>query len=223
MDSWFENPKSLFDAGKVFEFWPTSDQTSGERVNSTTRFVIYATCIIYLIRRDIRIFILGAMVIGVLYILDKSKMVRPGRARPESSDDQYRSGFGCQMPSDDNPMGNVLLTDISDNPNRPQACYYPSVRPAVKRTLDDTFPYDAGRSRSPMPEQQRYAAARQFVSNPVTSVPGDQTGFAEWCYGEKFSPMCRDDPSKCDPNFRGAQLEAFSGLDFMGNKRSGAI
>jgi len=33
--------------------------------------------------------------------------------------------------------------------------------------------------------------------------------------------MCRDDPSQCDPNFRGVQLEAFAGLDSSGNSRSG--
>ena len=33
--------------------------------------------------------------------------------------------------------------------------------------------------------------------------------------------MCRDDPSACNPNARGAQLEAFGGLDPSGDMRTG--
>ena len=70
-----------------------------------------------------------------------------------------------------------------------------------------------------MPQQQRKAAARQFVTGPVTTIPGDQTGFAEWCYGKKFSPMCKSDPSVCDPDSRGVQLDVFGGLATNGDRR----
>jgi len=72
-----------------------------------------------------------------------------------------------------------------------------------------------------MPEFQRNAYARQFVSGPVTSIPGDQTAFAEWLYGEKGAPMCKSEGTMCNPNARGVQLEAFGGLDPTGDKRSG--
>jgi hypothetical protein len=116
-------------------------------------------------------------------------------------------------------MGNVLLSDYIDKPNRPPACDYSTVRKEVKYYLDDTIPYDAGRSRSAMPEFQRNAAARQFVSTSASTIPGDQTGFAEWCYGKKFAPTCRDDPSVCNPNARGVQLEALGGLTSYGGPR----
>ena len=62
---------------------------------------------------------------------------------------------------------------------------------------------------------------RQFVSNPVTTLSGDQTAFAEWLYGAKNGPMCKSGTGQCDPNARGVQLEAFSGLGSNGDKRSG--
>ena len=58
MTSWFEDPKQLVRVEKVHEFWPSKTQTSADRVNASARFIIYATCIIYLIRRDPRIFVL---------------------------------------------------------------------------------------------------------------------------------------------------------------------
>ena len=52
MASWFEDPKQLVRVDKVHEFWPSKSQTSADRVNASARFIIYASCIIYLIKRD---------------------------------------------------------------------------------------------------------------------------------------------------------------------------
>lgn len=213
----FDNPAILFDVNKVFEFWPNSSQTSEERVNATLRFVIYATCVVYVIKRDTRIFVLGIMAIAVIYLMYKNGMIKENMYRPPFGDDQARGN--CQLPTSENPLGNVLLTDYTDRPNRPSACYSQSVSPLIKQHLQDTLPFDSGRSRSPMPDQQRYAASRQFISMPVTTIPGDQTGFAEWLYGEKFAPICKSDTGMCSPDARGAQLGQFRGLDFDGNKR----
>ena len=221
MTVWFNDPMELFKSSKVLQFWPTNKQDPDERINASTRFILYASVILYSLRRDIRLFILAAMVLSVLYIFYKKDIISGADKEAPffSGRDDYVPD--CQLPSRENPMANVLLTDYVDQPNRPPACYYPTVKGEVKSLLDDTIQYDAGRSRSPLPKFQQRAAARQFISAPVSTIPGAQTDFAEWCYGKKFRPLCRDDSSKCDPDFRGAQLEAFAGLDANGDKRSG--
>jgi hypothetical protein len=214
MKAWFNDPQQLIRADQVTQFWPTSEQTPEDRVNAASRFIIYVSCILYLTRRDPRIFVLGATVIAVIFVLYKSKMVK----------ETYGIGVKrgkCQMPTEDNPMGNVMITDFTDAPNRLEACYYPSVKPFVNSYISDRIPFDSGRSRTPMPKYLRNAAERQFVSNPVTTIPGDQTEFAEWLYGAKNGPMCKSGDGQCDPNARGVQLEAFSGLGANGDKRSG--
>lgn len=208
MESWFHNPSELFRSDRILSFWPNANQTPAERINASTRFVLYLSCILYLLKRDNRILVLCAMVIGALFVLDRTGVVKGGRG-----------SMTCQMPTEDNPMGNVLLTDYVDNPDRAPACYYPTVQKEVAENLDNTVEYYANRSRGPSPASQRKAFARQFISAPVTSIPGDQTAFAEWCYGKKFAPTCRDDPSKCDPNYWGAQTEAYSDLDTANNPR----
>lgn len=214
MKAWFEDPRELIRADRVSQFWPNKNQTPEDRINAASRFIIYACSIIYLVRRDPRIFILGATVLGVLYVMYRSKMVREmygGRVMEPT----------CQMPSSDNPMGNVLITDYTDAPNRLEACYYPTVKPFVQHHLDNRVPYDAGRSRSALPAFQRNAYARQFVSTPVSNIPGDQTKFAEWLYGSKNDAMCKTHPGACNPNARGVQLEAFGGIGYGGDKRGG--
>ena len=122
MKVWFDDPQQLIRADRVSQFWPTNEQTPEDRINAASRFVIYASCLIYLIRRDPRIFVLGATVISVIFVLYKSKMVTttPGYT--------VQGEPSCQMPTEDNPMGNVLITDFTDAPNRLEACYYSSVK-----------------------------------------------------------------------------------------------
>ena len=212
MKAWFDEPQQLISADQVAQFWPTSEQTPEDRVNAASRFVIYVCCIIYLIRRDPRVFVLGATVLGVIYVLYKSKMVKETYGISTE-------GARCQMPTEDNPMGNVLITDFTDAPNRLEACYYSSVKPFVQSYTSDRIPYDSGRSRTALPKYLRNGMERQFVSNPVTKIPGDQTAFAEWLYGPKNGPMCKSDGRFCNPNARGAQLEAFGGLYRSGDRR----
>lgn len=217
MVSLFEDPKQVVRSDKVTEFWPTSQQTTAERVNATARFVIYATCILYLIRRDIRIFILGATVLSVLYVMEKSKMIKGKKEKKETYVPE------CQLPTVDNPMANVLMSDFDGRPDRPSACRYDTVRDEVNDMLSGRIPYGPQKSRSPMPDAQRNAFSRQFVSGPVTSIPGDQTAFAEWLYGEKGAPICKSDPTLCSPDARGVQLEAFGGLASNDDKRGGGF
>jgi tagatose-1,6-bisphosphate aldolase non-catalytic subunit AgaZ/GatZ len=63
---WFDNPRVLFDVNKVLKFWPTRKQTAAERVNSSTRFILYAASVLYLTRKDPRILVLALMVIAVI-------------------------------------------------------------------------------------------------------------------------------------------------------------
>ena len=208
MKAWFDDPQQLINAERVSQFWPTRDQSPEDRINAASRFVIYASCLIYIIRRDPRVFILGMTVLAVIYVLYKSDMVKETYGNTVSGD-------LCQKPTEDNPMGNVLITDFTDAPNRLEACYYSSVKPPTSGRI----PFDSGRSRSPLPKYMRNALDRQFVSNPVTKIPGDQTRFAEWLYGPKNGPTCRTDPRLCNPDARGAQLEAYSGLGMDGDRR----
>ena len=216
MASWFEDPKQLVRVDKVHEFWPSKTQSSAERVNATARFIIYATCIVYLIRRDPRIFVLGATALGVLYIMEKSNMVKDNAIRPTTTYNNI--GKECLMPTKENPMGNVLMSDYVDRPDRPQSCYYPTVREPVNNYLTGDIKYGPGRSRSFTPEQQRNALSRQFTSMPDTSI--GNTPYYEFIHGKRGN-TCRQDPRLCDPDARGVQLEAFAGLDPTGDKRSG--
>ena len=212
MKVWFEDPKQLVKNKRILDFWPNSKQTPAERVNAASRFIIYATCILFVIRRDPRMFVLGATMLSVIYVMYKANMIK----EPYGTTDKMNV---CQKPTKENPLGNVLMTDYTDAPNRLEACYYATAQPLVKKFSSDQVAYDMGRSRSTPPVHKRNAFERQFVSTPVTKIPGDQTKFAEWLYGPKNGPMCKSNTAFCNPDARGVQLEAFAGIGGDGDIR----
>ena len=211
MTSWFEDPKQLIRTDKVLQFWPSNTVTPEERINATARFIIYATCIIYLINRDIRIFVLGGTALGVLYIMERSDMVREGLPRTANN------GIPCQLPTQDNPCANVLMTDFSDRPDTPSACYAPTVKNATDAYITNGIQYGPSRSRSSLPRFQRNALARQFTTTSNSSLGNDP--YYEFIHGKKGEKTCRQDPRLCDPDARGVQLEAFAGLQPTGDRR----
>lgn len=118
---WFNAPTELFRTDKISKFWPTGRQTTSERINATTRFIIYASCILYVITRDIRLFLLGGVLLGILYIMWMSDMV-------PNDFIGVGSAQTCRDPTYNNPMGNPL---IGEDPNLPGPCWYPSVESRV--------------------------------------------------------------------------------------------
>jgi hypothetical protein len=61
------DPKDIFRSSELLQFWPSASQSARERVSATTRFVLYAACLVYIITRDVRVFALGTVVLAVLY------------------------------------------------------------------------------------------------------------------------------------------------------------
>lgn len=211
---WFDEPKVLFNPDRLLRFWPTPEMTAEERVNASTRFIMYASAISFSMNGEPRVLILSAMVALALWALYINGAVK-GSGEPAG----FESYQGeCRRPTRDNPMSNISVAEFG-KPSPPPACSYPTVRKEVMDNLDNTIPFDASRSRSSLPEHQRNAASRQFVTMPVSTVPGAQTAFAEWCYGKKHAPLCRSDQGMCSPDTRGAQLENFRGLGDDGDLR----
>lgn len=203
----FEDPLVLFKKDSITQLWPRPDNTPEERVNASARFVLFATCALYLYKRDVRMFSIAILAFGILYIMFKKKNAVMNN--PVDSN--------CHLPTPDNPMANFLQPEW--NTQRKPACDYNKVRPMVNEYVSDRFVAGNTRSRAADPEHQKYASARQWIMNPSRNNPNNQMEFAEFCYGSKFQPTCRDDPRMCDPNARGAQLEAFAGIDPAGTGR----
>jgi hypothetical protein len=179
--------RQLFRNDQLLKFWPSARQTAEDRMYSTTRFILYSSVIVYLIKRDSRIFALAALVLGILYMLYRSGMIQEGRAQGVTSDG--RPMRGVTMPTFDNPMGNVLMTDYADKPDRPAAGYYPTVQNEIQKQWNVIHPFERQRD-----------AERNFYTVASTTIPNDRDAFTTAAYGDRNAPMCRDTPGACDPD-----------------------
>jgi hypothetical protein len=100
-------------------------------------------------------------------------------------------------PRVNNPYNNVLITDIVDNPDKLPAppAYYPETEKEILdktkeaiQKMNPTFPGMTDKLFASLDDHFEFEqSARQFYSNPATTVPNDQGAFAEFCYGEMIS------------------------------------
>ena len=158
------DPRDVFKSDELLEFWPTATQSARERVSATTRFVLYAMCIVFLLNKDPRVFALGALVLAILYYLWSSNMISDGKMR--------------------------AANEYVDNPDRPSAAWYPSVRTQVQQQMSAIHPFERQRD-----------AERNFYTVAGSTIPNDQTGFAQAAYGKPFAPKCHDQGgAACNPD-----------------------
>ena len=182
--------KDIFKTSELLNFWPTARQSAKQRVMATSRFIIYATIVVYLINRDPRVFALGALALGVLYYMWTSNLISDGLLRPAYGDGRVPNILRDEvtLPTVTNPMGNVLMSEYTDNPDRPPAAWYPSVRGDVQAAWSTIHPFERVRD-----------AERNFYTTASTTIPNDQNAFATAAYGKQFAPMCKDqDGRACD-------------------------
>jgi hypothetical protein len=92
----------------------------------------------------------------------------------------------CTVPTEKNPLMNVLLPEINGNSNRGKALAYTpktekKIMEKVKKGLDPRI------YRGTNNELDLEYSMRQFYTNPSTTVPNNQEEFATFCYGDMIS------------------------------------
>lgn len=102
-----------------------------------------------------------------------------------------------QLPSSKNPFSNILVTDYSDNPNKKAAP--PSDNSMVgkdiinrtKQMVQEANPEQhdiADKIFKDLNDKMNFEQSlRSFNSTPGSTIPNDQSAFAEFCYGSMVS------------------------------------
>jgi hypothetical protein len=112
-------------------------------------------------------------------------------------------------PTTTNPVMNVLLTEIDDNPDRKTAapCYNKVVendlnektKEFITNNFDDKTNIDERLFKDLGDSFVFDQSMRTWNSTPNTSIPNDQKSFAEYCYGDMIS--CKEgDEFACTRN-----------------------
>ena len=136
------------------------------------------------------------------------------KGKDAKSNEKVKEGFTNAMlyselkseytnPEENNPMMNVLLPEISYDPNRSEAA--PAYNPEVEKDLNnktkdyvvDTTFGDGTKKQQEYIRRKLFSdlgdnynfdfSMRNFYTNPNTTIPNDQGGFANFCFGDMIS------------------------------------
>ena len=214
---WSNEPTILFNKEQILQLWPTQQMTFEAKLNAISRIVIIMTILGFLFTRNINLLIIGMLTLAIiftLYRLRKQKIVSsllkkegfsvnpslasspaPMTTNPVTLETVLRSNF--HPTTKKNPMGNVLLTDIMDTPNRLAAA--PSFNPDVYEDIDKAVKKQTQMLNPGIinTNKQLYGDLKdnydldnsmmRFYSTANTRVANDQGAFSQYLYGAMYS------------------------------------
>lgn len=207
---WSENPNVLFDPKYITEFFPVESFTYNQKLNAISRTVIILILLSYFYSSKIRVLIIG--IISLLAIFVMHYYHKKG-IKDENKDD-LKEGFEnpalevlkkynvdstttFDKPSESNPFSNVMIPDYDYNPHKKPAppafndkINLSIIEQAKKLVIDQNpgQPNIADKLFKDLGEQFEFEQSLQpFYSNAATTIPNDQAGFADFCYGSMVS------------------------------------
>ena len=212
---WLNEPTILFDKKQITEIWPNPNMSNMEKLNAISRFVIIASLLGYLITLNIGIIFVGIVTLAVVAILyhvqsNKAKTDEKAKELPPKIKESFTNSVlynevkdDYTNPKENNPMMNVLLPEISYNPTRNEAA--PAFNTEVEKKInnstkdyvvDTTFSDESAKQKeyikrklfSDLGDSYTFDdSMRNFYTNPNTTIPNDQGGFANFCFGDMIS------------------------------------
>lgn len=193
---WFKDPSVLFSPSSWSHFVPTKEMTTAEALNSVVRFSVYFSVILFL-STGVSGYILAIPAVMVATIV--LHKVFPNGKVLESFVNKV-SPSARTMPTSDNPFMNPLLTEIQDNPNRPNAA--PVHRSDVKAEIHKAFQKTTDLHMDTTDMFDQTQAMRTFHTIQASTIPSDQDGFL------KFISKGLDEPdySSAPPSRNGKAL-----------------
>ena len=227
---WTEDPNILVKPAFIMEFFPVNDMTFNQNLNAITRTVIVLTVFSYLFTRNVRVVSVAIMTILAIFLLHYAKSKEQCKRKSNKvegfSNDGYTKLYNYrgpivdisgnfdetfEKPTPENPLSNVLLTDYDYNPKKKPAP--PSftkdgnaeITANTKQMVQDLNPdqpnIDKKLYNDINTNLELEQSLRQFYSTSNTTIPNNQAGFAEFCYGNMISAkednaiaLTRDNP-----------------------------
>ena len=221
---WLNDPMVLINKDKLGDLWPTEKMTLKEKLNAVSRLVILLCLVGFVLTMSIKILISGVITLGVLVFLyyvkrdEKEKegflntfdyvdptnlllkKMTPADFEAQEQANNPLNGDNFYKLNSKNPLGNVLLPEIGDDPERkPAPPTFNSdveyvVNKATEKMAQDEHPTISQLDKrlfQDLGDKFEFENSMiQFNTMPSTTIPNAQGAFAEFCYGNMQS--CKD-------------------------------
>lgn len=208
---WLKDPKILFNKKQINIIWPKKGFSPEEKLNAITRLIVILVLLGYLITNNWKIILLGVIALAIFVFLYNTRNNKKQKTISEkfglkgkeafTNPETYKKYKGeFTNPTEKNPVMNVLLPEIKYDPKRKPAA--PAYNPVVEEKINNSTKKFVDESLGGNDVEKKLFASlgdsfdfevgamNRFYANPSTTIPNDQEGFAEFCYGNMIS--CKD-------------------------------
>lgn len=178
---WYEDLAGFLGPDRYYVILPMQNMTLEEKLNAIVRFFAYLGVLMVLLKGNYKYLFFGLVAALVTVLVYQNE--RRGKAEAErfleATQRTIVDNKICARSTVDNPFMNPSVLDIAENPERPPACSLENA--AVADVVETNFNERLFRDVSDL--YGNMSSQRQYYTMPSTTIPNDQTGFAEWCFG----------------------------------------
>ena len=202
---WLENPNILLNKNYITEIWPKDNFDLARKLNAITRIIVIMGILGYYLTKSpfIPVSAIVSLIVLVIIFKSKNKIINEGFAHEMDNNNSpnlkeiLKKEF--TMPTQQNPVMNVLMNEYKDNPTRKPAApvynedVHQEMNQKAKSKTDKRLFKNLGDNIS------FENSMRNFYAMPNTEIPNNQKDFALFCYGNM--PSCKDgDDLQCSKN-----------------------
>ena len=205
---WLNNPLILLKKGQINQIWPKENMNRNEKINAITRLVIILTILGFLVTQNSNFFITGIVTLGIIIMLYYAREYKNSNENNNGNSSSVEGFTNPKVynalkgnftnPTKTNPLMNVLLPEIQDDPKRKMAA--PAYNRAVEKQINkntedfivsnfDNDPEIKKKLFSNLGDSLEFENFGQynFYATANTRIPNDQKSFADFCYGDMIS------------------------------------
>ena len=203
---WIENPSILINLNQISEVWPTDQMNKNQKLNALSRCIIILTIIGLVITKTYKILVTGIITLGIIILLKYLNNTNKNNNNIEAFSEMKDFKKNFTLPTENNPLMNISLTDINDDPEKKEAA--PAFNPEIEKNINEkTKEFVVSQFNDQCNIENKLfsdlgdnlifdQSMRNFYTTPNTKIPNDQTSFAEYCYGDMIS--CKENnPVAC--------------------------
>lgn len=191
---WLNDPNVLVTS---YSIWPMPHMNQIDKFNAISRLILIMTFVGVFLTKSINLLITGVITLAVIGFLYYAKENPPKVSEAFSN---VESDPVCTTEYT-NPMGNVQLPDIQFNPTRakaPLAATKEQEKTINQKTkemiINTSFKDDPELGKklfTDLGDEINFDRSMlNFHTTAITTIPNDQKGFREFCYGDMVS--CKD-------------------------------
>jgi hypothetical protein len=220
---WGNEPAILLNNQYIFEIFPTPKMYYEQKINAITRLVILLSVLGFIFTMSVKFLWICLVTLVIIYFVGKRNDFSPSVAgykikktegftsdggfgksqkavllNPETLQPFVKAEF--EPVTSKNPLGNVLLTQIYDTPDRKAAApsfnneVYDDITSSTKKMIQDLNPTIKNTNKQLFGDlYEKFTldqSMRNFYSTPNTKVSNDQGAFAQFLFG--FMPSSHD-------------------------------